>query len=108
MAFAPGAAGGADERLAVEESDSVVVSEHAKEMIVARFQPFDQFIFMPKRRVIGVVAVEEGDADDVVGNRFHLVDITESETAAAAMAGQHDFRVSIENASNAINDVGEQ
>src|ERR1044071_7793260 len=62
-------------------------------MIVRRFEPAQQFFGMSFFGIVRVIAVEKGDAFDVVGDFSPAVDEAECETAAAAVAGHDNFEV---------------
>ena len=59
---------------------------------------------MSERRIIAVVAVQKSDADDFIGKRFNFIHISESKTAPAAMAGEHQFDLPGKDAADAAHD----
>src|SRR5947209_7383985 len=77
-------------------------------MIAARFQPFDKFVLVAEGWVVSIVAIEEGDADDVLWNGVEFVQIAEGETAAAAVTSEHELGFGAKILADAINDFGNE
>ncbi|OPZ81677.1 MAG: hypothetical protein BWY77_00536 [bacterium ADurb.Bin431] len=103
-AAVPGAAAVRDHAAAVEKSETVVVSEEGQHATGVASQPTCQR--QGVAALIAVVAVEKGDALNIVGNFIVLVEETEDETAAAAVAGEHDaWIVDPENLPQAVDQV---
>src|SRR5437773_10889555 len=75
VASTPRAAGGADERLAVESRYGVVVGEHAKEVTFRSVEPAGELFLVAKRFFVSVIAIEKRDSHDVIGNHFDRVEI---------------------------------
>ena len=62
-------------------------------MAVGGGEPACEFCGVGQFGIVGVVAVEEGDTFDVVGDFGEAINISEGETAAAAVAGKDEAEV---------------
>src|SRR5258706_13625889 len=93
MALAPRAAGGGDERVAIQQRNGIVIREHTQKVLLSGPKPGAELSFVGQPAVVRIVAVEKGDAHYLIGNRFHRVEITEDEAAAAAVTAKHDLQL---------------
>ena len=58
-------------------------------MVARRSQPFHEFVLVAQRTVIRVVAIEKRDADHIIGDPVHGIQVAEDEAAAATVAAEH-------------------
>src|SRR5882672_8684187 len=76
-------------------------------MVVRGPQPLKEFFLMAEIGIVGVIAVEKGDAFDVIGNAIIAIDETKHATATAAMAAERDGDIEASEAFfNRVEDLG--
>src|SRR6266850_6710959 len=72
-------------------------------------EPIDEFLLMSEFAIIGIVAVQKYDSNNIIGNFFNRIQITEDKTSAAAVAIQNYLDVvGLEQLFHAPNDLRDQ
>src|SRR5258705_12556963 len=86
VTFAPCASRSADKWFAVQKARGVIVRQDAQEPIRVSPEPIDELLLVAECAVVGIVAVQQSDSNNIIGNFFNGIEITENKTPAAAVA----------------------
>ena len=78
--------------ISVEDGEIVLIGEHAESVRIGGREPLDEFGVVFLFGFVGVIAVEQRDSLEVVGNLFEAVEIGERKGPACAMAREDEFR----------------